>query len=84
MVDIEKLVSKARIKIYLVKRKDDKFWCRTSEIRALLEAGATPRHINDRLEKIYLHQVSYEGIIFTNVTRESIQELEKYLHTDCQ
>lgn len=77
MVDIEKLVSEARA--YLQKSKDNKKWCRTDEIIALLEAGAIPININERLSEIsYLHEVSYEGIIFTNATSEPARELEKY------
>jgi len=77
MVDIEELVSEARA--YLQKSKDNKFWCRTDQIRALLEAGATIRNINERRgEQSYLHEVSYEGIIFTNATSAPARELEKY------
>jgi len=77
MVDIEKLVSEARA--YLKKSKDNKSWCRVDEIIALIEAGATIRSINKRLSEIsYLHEVSYEGIIFTNATSEPAPELEKY------
>jgi len=77
MVDIEKLVSEARA--YLAKVDDNKKWCRTDEIIALIEAGATIRSINKRLSEIsYLHEISYEGIIFTNATSEPARELEKY------
>ncbi len=77
MVDIEKLVSEART--YLVKVNDNKKWCRTDEIRALIEAGATIRSINENLGKgIYLNEVSYKGIVFTNATSAPAQELEKY------
>ncbi len=77
MVDIEKLVSEARAK--LKRTKDNKSWCRVDEIIALIEAGAKIRSINKRLSEIsYLHEVSYEGIIFTNATSEPDHELEKY------
>ena len=77
MVDIEKLVSDARAK--LKRTKDNKSWCRTDEIIALIEAGATIRSINEKLSEIsYLNEVSYEGIIFTNATSEPARELEKY------
>lgn len=77
MVDIEKLVSEARAK--LERTKDNKSWCRTDEIMALIEAGATIRSINEKLSEIsYLNEVSYEGIIFTNATSEPARELERY------
>jgi hypothetical protein len=76
-IDLEKLVSEARAD--LQKSKDNKKWCRTDQIIALLEAGAIPININERLSEIsYLHEVSYEGIIFTNATSAPAQELEKY------
>ena len=77
VVDIEELVSEARAS--LEKTGDNKKWCRTDQIKALLEAGATIRSINERLSEIsYLHEVSYEGIIFTNATSAPARELEKY------
>lgn len=77
MVNIEELVSKARAS--LEKTGDNKSWCRTDEIIALLEAGATPRHINEKLgERSYSHEVSYEGMTFVNITKASVQELEEY------
>ena len=77
MVDIEELVSKA--KAHLEKRNYNKFRCKTSEIRALLEAGATTRNINqEQIDGSYWHEVSYEGITFTNTTREPAPSLEKY------
>ena len=79
MVDIEKLVSEARAR--LERTKDNKAWCRTNDIRALLEAGATIRSINHeqtRGKGYYLHEVSYKGITFINATNEPARELEKY------
>lgn len=77
MVDIEKLVSEARAR--LERTKDNKAWCRTSDIRALLEAEATLRGINqEQAGGNYLHEVSYKGIIFVNITNAPVQALERY------
>ncbi|GAI23384.1 unnamed protein product [marine sediment metagenome] len=46
-VNIEKLVSEARAS--LEKTGDNRYWCRTDEIRALLKARATPININKEL-----------------------------------
>ena len=77
MVDIEKLVSEA--KIDLEKRNDDSCRCRIDEIIALLKAGATPISINERrIMRIYLNKVSYEGITFTNITDAPVRKLKRY------
>ncbi len=79
VVNVEKLVSGARV--YLAKVDDNKKWCKTDEIIALIEAGATIRSINHEQtggEGYYLHEVSYEGIIFTNATNEPARELKRY------
>ena len=77
MIDIERLVSEA--KAGLKGTGDDKSWCRTDEMLALLEAGATKKIINQELgRENYLHEVSYEGITFVNSTEEAVPELEKY------
>lgn len=76
MVNIEELVSRAR---EYIEKSDDKFWCMTNEIIALLEAGAIPRGINQRtIEGNYSHEVSYEDIIFITVTEEPAPGLERY------
>lgn len=78
MVNIEKLVSEARAD--LEKKGGNKFWCRTSEIRALLKAGATPININrEQIRGTYLHEVSYECITFVNVTETLSRKLKSYL-----
>ena len=78
MVNIEELVSEA--KKYLERKNGNTFWCSTSEVIALLEAGATQRSINQRLNegRTYLQEVSYKGITFISATEELVQELEKY------
>jgi len=78
MVDIEKLVSEARE--YVKEMGDDKAWCETNEMVALLKVGAIPIEINQEQAggETYSHTVSYEGIAFTNTTTEPVQELKKY------
>ena len=77
-VNIEELVSKARE--YIGKKRDNKKWCRTNDIIALLEEGATPMSINDgQMGEGYSHEVFYKGIIFINATEASVPELEKYV-----
>lgn len=76
-VNIEKLVSEARAS--LEKTGDNRYWCRTDEIRALLKARATPININKELiGKTYVQRVSYEGIIFINITDAPVRKFKKY------
>ena len=79
MVDIEKLVSEARAS--LEKTGDNRYWCRTDEIRALLKkAKATPININKELiGRTYVHRVSYEGMTFINITDAPVRKLKRYL-----
>ena len=79
MVDIEKLVSEARAS--LEKTGDNRYWCRTDEIRALLKkAKATPININKKLiGETYVHRVSYEGMTFINITDAPVRKFKKYL-----
>ena len=77
-VNIEELVSKARE--YIGKKSDNKKWCSTNDIIALLEEGATPMNINNgQMGEGYSHEVFYEGITFINATEAPVQELKKYV-----
>ena len=76
-MNIEELVSEASSS--LKETHDDKAWCRTDEIIALLKAGAVPIEINQKqIGRSYSHMVSYKDIIFVNVTEAPSQELEEY------
>jgi len=77
-VNIEKLVSEARAS--LEETGDNRYWCRTDEIRALLKDGAIPININKELiGTTYVHRVSYEDITFINITDAPVRKLKRYL-----
>ena len=79
MVNLEHLLEKA--KDHLKGSGDNKVWCETEELIALLKAGAQPITLNqEQIGQSYLHRVSYQGIKFTNATAKHVQKLDRYLN----
>lgn len=79
MVNLEILLEKA--KVHLKNSEDNKVWCETEELIALLGAGAQPIVLNHEQSRgSYHHEIIYDKVRFVNATSNRVLKLNIYLN----